>query len=319
MKKLFLVPITICLISSVHACIWDRDTLAMERARFPEASEIIVGNFPRHSREFYEWRKAQCETVLAKDPNQPALYDDLAVAKHKLGDHRGAIETMKLKEKVAPGLYETFSNLATFYIYTGELDDAIKWIDQALALNPDAHFGREKYQKWIVEWLKAGKPQLEPQQQQEENLPALGFAQFIVARSGAKNWDDSVRKPAIVGLTGMMRFADYDNPLLLEALGDALSAGPFNENGSLLAAQAYLLGSRKAKADAEKQRLWQKMSRVGSSVDGFKPKDAMRALDAALVESLKLQAGVRKDEIAWIKAGKDASAEFQNKYLIKTK
>ena len=318
MKRVVLLAFTICMIPSVRACIWDSDTLAMERARFPEASEIIAGQFPRHSREFYEWRRAKCEVALAKDPNQPAIYDDLAVAKHKLGDHRGAIETMKMKEKVAPGLYETFSNLGTFYIYTGELDEAIKWIDQALATNPDAHFGREKYQKWLVEWLKESKPQLTEEVSADQALPALGFARFIVSRSGTNKWDENMRKPAIVGLTGMMRFADYDNPLLLEAIGDVLSAGPYKENCSRLAAHAYLLASRRAKEDAEKQRLWQKMSRVGDSIKSFKPKDVVRVLNAALLESRNLQDQIRMDEIAWIKAGKDASVDFQKKYLTKT-
>ncbi len=37
------------------ACLWDTDTLQMERQRFPDALELITGKFLRHSREFYDW------------------------------------------------------------------------------------------------------------------------------------------------------------------------------------------------------------------------------------------------------------------------
>jgi hypothetical protein len=36
---------------SARACIWDRDTLAMERARFPTTLELITGKFLRRTRE----------------------------------------------------------------------------------------------------------------------------------------------------------------------------------------------------------------------------------------------------------------------------
>src|SRR5262245_16982243 len=150
MKLLFLALFALCLAAPARACLWDRDTLATEYGRYTDMADVITGNFPRHSREFHEWRKAQCEKALAADPKQTALYDDLAVSQHKLGDHQAAIKTMEAKEKVAPGLYETMSNMGTFYIYTGELDQAAVWIDKALAINPDAHFGREKYQRLLI-------------------------------------------------------------------------------------------------------------------------------------------------------------------------
>jgi tetratricopeptide (TPR) repeat protein len=320
MKRLrvSLLCIGMLTIGHARACLWDTDTLAMERARFPATQEVIAGNFPRHSPEFYRWRKARCEAALANDPNQPALYDDLAVAQHKLGDHRAAIETMQAKEKVAPGLYETYSNLGTFYIYTGDLDEALRWIDKALAINPNAHFGREQYQKWLIEWLNAGKPQGEDSPA-EMHVPPMGFALFIGERSRFKTWKDSLRPSALAGILGMMRFADFDNPLLLEALGDVLCAGKFEDNASLLAAEAYLLASRKSSTAVEKQRLWKKMERAGQTVDNFRPKSVADALNASLATGGQLAAKVRTEEMAWIKAGKDAGAEFQKRYLPATK
>lgn len=136
------------------ACIWDSDTLAAERARFPQVAELITGSFARHSREFHEWRKARSEAMIKNKAAVAETYDDLAVSQHKLGDHKAAIATMQQKEKLFPGKYETFSNLGTFYIYTGELNQALLFIGKALVIDPNAHFGREKYQLWLVEWLQ---------------------------------------------------------------------------------------------------------------------------------------------------------------------
>lgn len=329
-RAILAAHLLICL--HAQACLWDTDTIAMEKARFPGIADLISGNFPRHSKEFYEWRKTRCEAALASGDQAPVVYDDLAVSQHKLGDHLAAIATMQAKEKVHPGLYETCSNLGTFYIYTNDLDQAEKWIQQALDINKNAHFGREQYQLWLVQWMKAGKPGLGKETSIERGLGFRGFAAFIVEKTGggrglaafimektgvvrvSQEWKDG-RADALRGISGMMRFADHDNPLLLEALGDVLAAGIDTENATLLAAQAYLLASRKSKMAAEKQRLWGLMQSVGGTVDEYKPRDTMRTLDAAVAEGARLAAKVRQDELGWIKAGKDVAAEFAAKYL----
>jgi tetratricopeptide (TPR) repeat protein len=306
------------ILASAQACLWDTDTIATEKARFPEVADLIGGSFPRHSKEFYQWRKARCEAALAKEGQAPGVYDDLAVAQHKLGDHLAAIATMQAKEKVHSHLYETCSNLGTFYIYTNDLDQAEVWIQRALDINKDAHFGREQYQLWLVQWLKAGKPELGKRRLGEGVRDFRGFAAFIVEKSGFRGlpqeWKEG-RAAALRGISGMMRFADHDNPLLLEALGDVLTAGIDTENATLLAAQSYLLASRKSKSSAEKQRLWGLMASAGGSVDDYKPRDTMRTLDAATAEGARFAAKIRQDELAWIKAGKDVAAEFAAKYL----
>lgn len=329
-RALLAAHLLICL--PAQACLWDTDTIAMENARFPGIADLISGNFPRHSKEFYEWRKTRCEAALASGDQAPVVYDDLAVSQHKLGNHLAAIATMQAKEKVHPGLYETCSNLGTFYIYTNDLDQAERWIQQALAIYKDAHFGREQYQLWLVQWLKAGKPELGKKTAIERGLDFRGFAAFIVEKTGglraltaffmekaggdriSQKWQEG-RAEALRGISGMMRFADHDNPLLLEALGDVLAAGVDTENATLLAAEAYLLASRKSKTAAEKQRLWGLMQSVGGTVDEYKPRDTMRTLDTALAEGARLAAKVQQDELGWIKAGKDVAAEFSAKYL----
>ncbi|MDB5388384.1 MAG: hypothetical protein JWM11_4030, partial [Planctomycetaceae bacterium] len=142
----FMLPAT------VFACIWDYDTLKQEQSRFPKVLELITGKFLRHSKEFYEWRIQDRLTRLKREPSNLAWHDDLAVAYEKTGQHAKAIETMLEKEKLKPGEYETYANLGTFHILAGDFELGLPLIDKALAINPNAHFGREKYQKWLVEY-----------------------------------------------------------------------------------------------------------------------------------------------------------------------
>src|SRR4029078_4407708 len=101
----------------------------------------------------------------------------------KTGQHEKAIETILIKEKIKPGLYETYSNLGTFYILAGDLEKGLPYIDKALAIDPDAHFGRERYQKWLVEYALSRR--------QGGKLafpvfgdPDLGFGGFLARRQG---------------------------------------------------------------------------------------------------------------------------------------
>lgn len=135
------------------ACMWDYDTIKMERTRFPGTLELITGKFLRHSPEFYKWRIENRLQRLESDPTNVAFLDDLAVAYDKIDEHEKAIETALKTEKLHPGRYETAANLGTFYFHSGKLAEGIPFIDAALKINPNAHFGREKYQKLLVEYV----------------------------------------------------------------------------------------------------------------------------------------------------------------------
>ncbi len=333
-NSMFMPRLTLILLFtaiSAKACLWDTDTLAAEQARFPEIAELITGMFPRHSKEFHAWRLLHSETLIAQGKGGPVAFDDLAVSQHKLGDHRAAIETMHSKEKLFPGLYETRSNLGTFHIYTDELDSASKWIREALAVNPDAHFGREKYQLWLVEWAqertKAPPPPINEKQRFDlaQGIPK-GFAAFVARR--ASNQVQAERESGKVialtrreqsstlrGLFGMMWFADFDNPLLLEALGDVLIAGDVTTNASQMAALAYLHASRRAAKIEEKERLHDLFKASLSFIPDVKVENYEKKLDSGLTKGAAYFESVRQDELKWIKSGLDAGFEFQQKYL----
>ncbi|MBB5033028.1 tetratricopeptide repeat protein [Prosthecobacter vanneervenii] len=315
--------------TAATACLWDSDTLAAESARFPGISQLITGAFPRHSQEFYEWRRKTCEQQLAKNPALIALYDDLSVAQHKLGDHKAAIATMLAKEKLKPGVYETYSNLGTFYIYTGELEEAIKWISKALAINPNAHFGREKYQKWLVEWqidLKKprGENDSQPQPRLSPHNTLMGFARFVASKESGMDTmsydSDLALSPeqalaAIRGVSGMMRFADFDNPLLQEAMGDLLLVGELKRNAAQLASICYMQAAQQSTDDEKKAAMQAKCKMAGRFTPDFSMDLVKSQLLYGLKEGNSYFQTIREDEMNWIAAGLDASAEFQKKYL----
>lgn len=310
--------------AKLAGCIWDSETLASEHARFPEIAHLITGQFPRHSREFHEWRIVQCQKQLQRSPYEVRLYDDLAVSQHKLGDHRAAIATMLAKEERKPGVYETFSNLGTFYIYTGELDIALQHINRALAINANAHFGREKYQKWLIEWLL--ERQQTPPTIQQPNGPFgadndFGFAAFVSRKIAKKDspprlcLDSPDQKEAIRGVTGMLRFADFDNPVLLEALGDLLSTGDLKVNASHLGALCYLRAHTVMSDAKEKERLNHLFKRAVQAAHVLTEEELSTRLETGLAKGRAYAEQIRQDELRWITGGADASAEFQRKYL----
>ena len=105
------------------ACLWDYDTLSMERSLAPDIHELIVGKFPRHSAAYYQWRIEDREKKPVAD-RSPEDYNDIAVAYEKLHQHDKAIET--IQEKIArwpeENRYESEANLGTFLIHKGDFE-----------------------------------------------------------------------------------------------------------------------------------------------------------------------------------------------------
>eukprot|EP00913_Durusdinium_trenchii_P013370 g12551.t1 len=305
----------------------------MERRQFPSALELITGKFLRHSQEYYRWRIADRIKKLQKDPQNLALYDDLAVAYDKVGEHKKAIETILKKDALKPGMYKTIANLGTFYIHDGQLEKGLEQIRRAIKINPDAHFGREVYQQLLVEYVlerrrgRDGKPPL----QQAGKNDASGFSEYVLTRRKLKDGQDKDKEleRAIKGVLGMMRFGKFDSPILLSAVGDLLAAqgthtDRFNGGAKRLAARAYLKASYEAKDEAAK-RQFHDLARwaINMQAVGNRKLSNTQAVDLAVVEErfqeeLKRAnawyAGVEAKEKQWIAAGADVDAEFGRKY-----
>jgi tetratricopeptide (TPR) repeat protein len=333
--------IGVCLVSIVisTACLWDYDTIQMERQRFPEINELIVGKFLRHSPEFYQWRIKDREARLNQSPDSLALYDDLAVAYSKLENNKKAIEIILKKEKLKSGLYEAYANLGTFYIHDGQLEKGLEYINKAIAINPNAHFGREIFQKHLVEYIlmkkknNDGKLPLPLSNHIVSNLETVEILDETMSAKrniNRQNFEDFLRKQfkydkkhktqalelyntvykakALKGITGMMKFGNYDSPILLEALGDLLLIN--YEASNQLAARAYMQAYNKTK-----QPIYRTKAEEALAGQKELTKERFEHEFAQEVEDGKMfYEQIRQDEINWIRNGINPEMAFAQKY-----
>ena len=316
--------------NTAHACLWDSDTLQQERSRFPSTLELIVGNFLRHSPEFYRWRVQQRQAALAAGDRRPEHYDDLGVAQDKLGNSLSAIDWMNRKEDLFPGRYETYANLGTFHIHAGNLKTGAEWIRKALELNPDAHFGREKHQLLLVEFLLEGSPDAK---EDTSGIAPMGFARFLAQRKASQQtpagepsaealasppeWlplDEEESQAAIQGIQGMMRFGHYDSPVLLEALGDLLAEPQDQQRDAcLLAARAYLRAAEKS--EQRREVLKKKAASVLEMHEGIELSTVQSELALEVEQAKQWFEGLAEQEKQWIAdPNLDPEIEFNKLY-----
>lgn len=314
--------------TSVTACLWDYDTLEMERQRFPSALELITGKFLRHSQELYQWRIGDRTRRIEQSP-KPVLFDDLASAYDKVGDHAQAIEIMLGKAKQYPGLYETHANLGTFYVHSGQLEKGLVELEKAIAINPDAHFGRERFQIHLVKYILSRSDQFPPPLplKNEEAAERDDFAAFVLNAEGGltSGKEQAVIKDAVKGVLGMMRFGHYDSPILLEALGDLLRHGEL-ENSANLAARCYLKASFEVSSEESKEAYrkyaahslrWQTPGKGESRQ--IKLNEVEWQLKKEIKEADAWFAQIANDERNWIKQRVDVDHAFSEKYYQEPK
>lgn len=177
MRRFIHIGALVCsvLAATAHACLWDRDTLAAEARGLPGITEVITGRFDRFPPLFYEMRLERVTGEIDTDPDNLDLYDDAGVACDRLGRSDEAIAWMGRKlvlierlesegVAVSEHRYRYLANLGTFYNHRwlmgrqdredmGDVDRARDLIAAAIELNPDAHFGRERYQLLAIEWI----------------------------------------------------------------------------------------------------------------------------------------------------------------------
>lgn len=308
------------------ACLWDSDTRSMEEREFPGTLALITGGFLRHSPEFYEWRIEHRLAEIEKRPDHLGLYDDLAVAYEKAGDTAQAIEIGEEMLNRDPERYETLANLGTFYIHNGELERGVEFIDKAIEINPDAHFGRERYQKLVVEYVltkRAGGDLILPLHADPHHGSGVyGFTEYLFNRM-SKSKDKAKKqevKDAIKGIQGMMRFGNHDSPILLECLGDLLVFGDRTEGALQLAARAYLKASFEAETEAAREKYHSLAQSAAGGIYSRKEDGPLefpefqKRFEAELEEADTWSQDVFADERRWIAEGVNVEERYAEKY-----
>ena len=322
-----LVLATVVSAASAVACLWDTETLLEERSAMPSVLEMIVGKFARHSPAYYEWRIEDRLGKLKQDPENDRWLDDLAVAYEKLDRHDEAIEVAHQQLARNPDRYESLANLGTFLIHSGQFEQGLEYIERAIEVNPDAHFGREKYQAILVKYVMAhsGEGEVElPLGKARLSVDAWKkvdtFDQFAakeLSDGEQTNLTEQQRQSATEGILGMMRFSQHDHPILLEVLGELLE---YEEHWRLAyrayvsaadaaptkdAKQAYLVFARRAISMQYEEGNYQRPIPVEFVSERF---DQEKADADAWFAELVAQ------EAEWIGAGEDVDARFNETY-----
>ena len=301
MRQLLASLLILSTVTPAVACLWDYDTLQAERAAFPGTLELIVGKFLRHSDALYEWRiedrsakitAAESGEISLSETELAAAYDDWAVALDKLGRHDEAIEVINQKAERLPdvGEYQTHANRGSFLIHAGRLEEGLAELKKALEINPEAHFGREEYQLLLVEYVlekRDGAEQVSlPLDRSDRHGFRRGpFAAWLLEQQGlGKSQDEAAIaaeiKRATKGVMGMMRFGNFQSPILLEALGDLLASRTGDVQGQRLAARAYLRAAMEVDDDTARDA-YREMAREVLSMQ-VSEKSAGRLLHEAM-------------------------------------
>ena len=147
--------------------------------RFAMVQDILHERFARHGSAYYaERNRLVNDRLKALEPGDPArlpLLDDLGVGLERLGQSHEAIELLraKLSEQQQLGLsgrelYTSYANLGTFLIHDNltpgmngdqsardRFAEGVDLIRDAVRVNPEAHFGRERWQAVVAEFLLA--------------------------------------------------------------------------------------------------------------------------------------------------------------------
>ncbi len=141
---------------AARACGWDTESYHAEATSLPCVYDAVLGYYPRHTVGYYETRIAAADAALAWAPHYAPALDDKALALLKLGELEPSRVVMLRRAEADPDGYGTHANLGTLLTFTGEYAAALPHIDRAMALEPKAHFGRERYHRQLVAFLIAG-------------------------------------------------------------------------------------------------------------------------------------------------------------------
>jgi tetratricopeptide (TPR) repeat protein len=145
---------TLALSDRAPACGWTWETYAAEAKSLPCVHDTLVGYFPKHANAYHLAMIEATTYATSWAPSFTAGLDAKGIALMHLGRLEEARAVMLKRLAVAPNAYPSHANLGTLYTFTGEHERALEHIDRAMALEPKAHFGREKYHRKLVEFLR---------------------------------------------------------------------------------------------------------------------------------------------------------------------
>ncbi|WP_406694463.1 hypothetical protein V5E97_25650 [Singulisphaera sp. Ch08] len=147
--------------------------------RFAMVQDVIHERFAKHGLAHYRERerldRLKWAALAQEDPARFALADDLGAGLERLGRSAEAVSILqeKLEDQRKIGvagreLYTSYANLGTFMIHGSfkqaiagdqaakeQFREGLEFVRKSVEVNPAAHFGRERWQAVIAEYLLA--------------------------------------------------------------------------------------------------------------------------------------------------------------------
>lgn len=145
--------------------------------RFAMIHDVLHERFEKHGAAWYEHRnrlnQQRLETLTETDRSRWPIIDDLAAGMDRMGQPGEAVKLMraKLQHQQEVGLtgrdlYTSYANLGTFLIHANaraafagnaqaitDFSEGVELVRNSVEVNPEAHFGRERWQANIAEFL----------------------------------------------------------------------------------------------------------------------------------------------------------------------
>jgi len=219
--------ISIC--GNALACLWDSDTLATELKGKLTVQNALAGRIERNPPEYYERRLEIARAKIERNPDDLLAYDDAGVSCDRLNRSDQAIDWMKRKRVNSRNAsdndrYRTEANEGTFRIHRWisrgfNLDEveeariAREMIAKAVAINPNAHFGRERVQLAIMNWMIENKTEV-------QQYGPRRLSQFLFTTLADR---ERLRE----GLIGLMMLGNaWESIDIIEALANSYSRHP---------------------------------------------------------------------------------------------
>ncbi len=134
------------------ACIWDADTLRDEQKKDPGLASTILN--PPVEKVDTAALMARIERLKsAPATNEGDWWNDMAGAYIRLGKPEAAVALLETVTNRFSDDYGIHANLGTAYHLLGRYVEAEHEISRDLDINPDGHFGLEKYHLALLQYL----------------------------------------------------------------------------------------------------------------------------------------------------------------------
>ncbi len=131
---------------------WDAESLSREKSRSHDLAQTILGETSTLE-DTNRLRARIKELESDRHETDPMWWNNLAGAHLRLNEAQTAATLLEPVVAKFPDDYGLHANLGTAYHLLGRYQDAEKEIARDLEINPDAHFGLEKYHLALLQYL----------------------------------------------------------------------------------------------------------------------------------------------------------------------